>query len=262
MGVNTVNASRLTILLASIILVISMLSVAGAVSLTSVDVCDPTTTTQCASVNATGNLLVQFNNNPKVHLVDSTASNNVGVDTQGNLQTKTCDPTMGGQCGSVDSLGNQQAKICDPTTSGNCAKVNSVGDLFVKVDDNGSSIDVAQNGGGNTVPATGDTSFGFQQAAAATAKVLTGAAGKKFHITNFDIEASGSETVTIVEGTGTNCGTSQSTIWGPSVMIAGETIGRGGGIGDAMTEKTAADDVCITSTAAAAVTFNGEYAQF
>ncbi|HET9342891.1 MAG TPA: hypothetical protein VFO25_08260 [Candidatus Eremiobacteraceae bacterium] len=109
--------SRLVLLAAGVVLAISMASVAGAAS-SNVVIVDP-------GVNATP----------------------ADVDSQHNLQTKTCDPTTGTHCAAIDSNGSQQVKICDTTTSGQCATVTSNHDIDVKVDDNGSLIQL-QDGSG------------------------------------------------------------------------------------------------------------------
>ena len=127
---------------------------------------------------------------------------------------------------------------------------------------NAPPVEIGQNSGGFVFPAIGNATFAAPQNAISTSRFLISAGGgKQFHITSFDVAASGSETITIVSGTGSNCGTGQAALWGPDVMIAGETIARGGGIGDAIT-VAANQDVCVTSTATAQATINGEYAQY
>jgi hypothetical protein len=137
------------------------------------------------------------------------------------------------------------------------------------VDANGNAIvDAYQNSTGAVVPATGETPFAYEQMANATTRFITGGTtNKKFHITSFDIETSGSETISIVTGNSTanggaaNCGSSQATVWGPSVMVAGETVARGGGTGDVITTGQNVD-VCIVSNQPNPATINGEYAQY
>jgi hypothetical protein len=72
-------------------------------------ICDPTTTNQCATVNSSNNLSVAVNNNPKIHIDDSTGTNSAGVDAQNNLQTKMCDPNTMNQCAAV--TGNNGAEV-------------------------------------------------------------------------------------------------------------------------------------------------------
>lgn len=90
-------------------------------------ICDPTTANQCATVNGSNQLLVAVNNNPKVHVADSTGSNSAGVDAQNNLQTKTCDPTTANQCTSVSGNGGAEVDQANgnwyPATGNNPTQV-------------------------------------------------------------------------------------------------------------------------------------------
>ena len=58
--------------------------------------------------------------------------------------------------------------------------------------------------------------------AAATAQLIAPITGRAIHLCSFHLVASGVVTVSLMEGTGTNCGTGTVTFSGPENLIAGD----------------------------------------
>ena len=101
------------------------------------------------------------------------------------------------------------------------------------------------------VPATTTTQAIAGTASGTTTRIITGATGKSIYITAIAIIPVATASVTLVTGTGTNCGTSASSALGPLIFATGQVLNYGDGYGTVFIVPSATD-LCINITAAAA----------
>src|SRR5574337_854477 len=133
----------------------------------------------------------------------------------------------------------------------------------------GSSIVAGTNLIGKVTPNDGTNSqiFGPCQTVAATftpinisasgsAKIITGTAAKKTYICHIHVVTNAANNVALVEGTGSNCGTSTAGMAGGTTAATGWNFSANGGISIGNSDRavaqtaTAADDVCLNPSAA------------
>lgn len=133
----------------------------------------------------------------------------------------------------------------------------------------GSSIVAGTNLIGKITPNDGTNNqiFGPCQTVAATftpinisasgsAKIITGTAAKKTYICHIHVVTNAANNVALVEGTGSNCGTSTAGMAGGTTAATGWNFSANGGISIGNSDRavaqtaTAADDVCLNPSAA------------
>lgn len=116
--------------------------------------------------------------------------------------------------------------------------------------------------GNNCVPAIqASGSVPINTASATTSQLVPLITGKKIYVTAWDIVASGTTSVTLVYGTGANCGTGQQSLTGPYAFIAQAGIAKATGLGPVLFVP-AGNALCITNSAAIQISGSLSYAQF
>ena len=96
--------------------------------------------------------------------------------------------------------------------------------------------------------------------ASGAAKVITGVSAKKVYICSIHMVTNAANSVALVEGTGTNCGTSKTAVLGGATAATGWNFSANGGIalGNGASSVVAstvnADDVCLDPSAATQLT--------
>jgi|SRR5215475_14810364 len=100
---------------------------------------------------------------------------------------------------------------------------------------------------------------------ATTTRFVTGAAGQSIYVVHWIIVAGGTATnVTFVTGTGTNCGTGQSSLTGAMTVAAttqASMIISGSGTG-AVLVVPVGQDLCLTNSAAQPIAGSLAYSRF
>jgi len=86
---------------------------------------------------------------------------------------------------------------------------------------------------------------------AASTKIVSGISGKSIYVTALLLAPVATSVVTLTAGTGTNCGTSTTSITGAMTFAAGQAIAHGAGNG-AIFVIPQGYDLCITIATAAA----------
>lgn len=116
--------------------------------------------------------------------------------------------------------------------------------------------------GANMVQATqANASAAISGNSAATAQLVALSASAVIHVTSFDFIAAGSANVTLVYGTGTNCGTGTTSLTGAYPLTAQAGIAKGNGQGPVLVVP-AGNALCWTNSAAVQVSGSVSYTQF
>ena len=110
------------------------------------------------------------------------------------------------------------------------------------------------------VPAT-EASVAITVNTATTAQLVAGLAGQRIYVTQWNVVAAGATTVTLVTGTGVNCGTGQTALTGGYSLTAqvGLVVGVGNG---AVLVVPLGQSLCVTNSAAIAIPGSLAYAVF
>lgn len=116
--------------------------------------------------------------------------------------------------------------------------------------------------GANMVAQTqANASVAISTASAATTQLIALAASSVIHITSFDFIAGGTTNVTLVYGTGANCGTGTTSLTGAYPLTAQAGIAKGSGVGPVLVVP-AGNALCVTNSAAQQVSGSVSYTQF
>ena len=116
--------------------------------------------------------------------------------------------------------------------------------------------------GTNCVPAIqASNSVAISTASATTVQLVALVAGKKIYISSWDVVASGTTSVTLKYGTGTNCGSGTTSLTGAYALIAQAGIAKASGLGPVLFVP-AGNALCITNSAAIQISGSLSYAQF
>ena len=95
-----------------------------------------------------------------------------------------------------------------------------------------------------------DNSAAINVSTATTAQLVALSSGKRIDITSYDVYASGSGSITLEYGTGTNCGTGTTALSGPYNLTATQaSISKGGGLGPVLVVP-AGNALCVVTTTA------------
>ncbi len=98
-------------------------------------------------------------------------------------------------------------------------------------------------------------------AAATTTQLVALSAGKRIYITAWDVISAGTGTVTLVYGTGTNCGSGTTSLTGAYPLIAQAGIAKGNGLGPILFVP-AGNAICIAVSTSVQVSGSLSYVQF
>lgn len=109
------------------------------------------------------------------------------------------------------------------------------------------------------VPAT-EASINVAGTVATITKIISGITGQRIYLTAIALHPAPTSAVTLSQGTGTNCGTNNSVIYGPATFQSGENWTQGSGNG-AIFALNSGTDLCITVSSAVSPGFIS-YAQF
>lgn len=136
-------------------------------------------------------------------------------------------------------------------------QLNSLGDV---------RVETASAANGNAIISCTDNAF-LNMTTATTTQIVALSGSTIIYVCSFSIVSNGgtATTVTFVDGTGTNCATSQSSrSAGMPLTAATNTVGiaRGSGQGMILKTSTAGDALCVTSSGAATIGVDISYAQF
>jgi hypothetical protein len=116
--------------------------------------------------------------------------------------------------------------------------------------------------GANMVAATqANASVAISGNSAATAQLVALSASAVIHVTSFDFMAAGTANVTLVYGTGTNCGTGTTSLTGAYPLTAQAGISKGSGQGPVLVVP-AGNALCWTNSAGVQVSGSLSYTQF
>lgn len=96
---------------------------------------------------------------------------------------------------------------------------------------------------------------------ATTTQLIALAANQAIFVTNFNFMAAGTLNVTMVYGTGTNCGTGQITLTGAYPLIAQAGISAGVGVGPVLVVPQG-NALCIITSGSSQVSGSVSYVQF
>lgn len=119
---------------------------------------------------------------------------------------------------------------------------------------------LSQSGGmGGSVTVTGgsvavtnltscDNTASISMSSATTTQAIALASGKSVYVCGFVFNADGKTTAKLVQGTGTNCATGQSSLTPPFNLDAGANVQLGSGLGRLL-KSNAGSAVCVTSSA-------------
>ena len=116
--------------------------------------------------------------------------------------------------------------------------------------------------GSNCVAAIqASNSVAISTASATTVQLVALVAGKRIYISAWDVVASGTTSVTLKYGTGTNCGTGTQSLTGAYALIAQAGLAKASGLGPVLFVP-AGNALCITNSAAIQISGSLSYAQF
>lgn len=106
-----------------------------------------------------------------------------------------------------------------------------------------------------------DSSAMLSMTTATTTQAIALVAGKSIYSCGFIINAGGTTTGRLVQGTGTNCGTGQANLTPAFNLTSGGNISHGSGLG-ALGRTSTANALCVTNSAAIALNVFITYTQF
>lgn len=116
--------------------------------------------------------------------------------------------------------------------------------------------------GRNCVPAVQSArSVAINVNTATTTQLVALSSGKAIYITAWNVVAGGTGNITLVYGTGTNCGTGTTSLTGAYNLTAQSTLSHGAGIG-AVLVVPRGNALCVTTSAAVQMSGSVAYAQF
>ena len=116
--------------------------------------------------------------------------------------------------------------------------------------------------GANMVAATqANASVAISGNSAATTQLVALSASAVIHVTSFDFMSAGTANVTLVYGTGTNCGTCTTSLTGAYPLTAQAGISKGSGQGPVLVVP-AGNALCWTNSAGVQVSGSLSYTQF
>lgn len=116
--------------------------------------------------------------------------------------------------------------------------------------------------GNNCVPAIqASNTVPINVNAATTTQLVALSSGKNIFVTSWDVVAGGTGNITVVYGTGTNCGTGTTSLTGPYNLTAQAGISKGNGIGVIFIIPRG-NALCVTTSAAVQMSGSVSYAQF
>jgi hypothetical protein len=101
----------------------------------------------------------------------------------------------------------------------------------------------------------------------ATGQIITGTSSKQTYICSLSLVVNGADNIALVEGTGTNCGTSTAGMAGGTTAATGWNfaanggLAHGAGIGPVYRTATAADNVCILASGSSQISGSAMYVQ-
>jgi hypothetical protein len=94
---------------------------------------------------------------------------------------------------------------------------------------------------------------------ATSSQVIPGSAGLTVAICDFDVVTTGNALLTLVEGTGTTCGTARQNLSGGWPFLAGGGLVKGNGAAQVFTARVAGDSVCLLQSVTTHVGGDGHY---
>ncbi len=107
---------------------------------------------------------------------------------------------------------------------------------------------------------TCDSSAVLTMSTSTTTQAIALAAGKSVYVCGFVLNADGKTTAQLVQGTGSNCGTGQSSMTPAFSLTAGGSVGIGQGVGRLLAAN-AGSAVCVTNTSKSTLSVLLIYAQ-
>ena len=106
-----------------------------------------------------------------------------------------------------------------------------------------------------------DSSAMLSMSTATTTQVVALSAGKSIYICGFVVNAGGTTTARLVQGSGTNCGTGQSNLTPAFNLISGANVTLGSAVGQVL-KGNSGSALCVTNSAAIALNVLIIYTQF
>lgn len=202
--------SKAVLFAASLILSVSMVSIAGAVTTS------------------------------PVTIYNSGGTNAVGADGQGNLQTKICDPSAA-RCAEVnnsDLFVKVDSSINLSPYGNSDGQTGVAGGANANVVYNGSTYDRSREGTvvgsqlATVTDANGDnqvfcsSSVAISDNSSSTTQLIPLSAGKKIYVCGYDFMAAGAVNVTLESATAASCGGAVTALTGSYPMLAGNYVSK------------------------------------
>jgi hypothetical protein len=106
-----------------------------------------------------------------------------------------------------------------------------------------------------------DSSAVLSMSTATTTQAIALVSGKSIYVCGFVINAGGTTTGRLVQGTGTNCGTGQANLTPAFNLATGGNVTFGNGLGQVL-KISAGSALCVTNSAAIALNVLISYTQF
>jgi hypothetical protein len=106
-----------------------------------------------------------------------------------------------------------------------------------------------------------DSSAVLSISTATSTQAIALAAGKSIYICGFVVNAGGTTTARLVQGTGTNCGTGQANLTPAFNLAVGGSVALGTGLGQIF-RTSSGGALCVTNSAAIALNILVIYTQF
>lgn len=186
-------------------------------------------------------------------------SSPLNLTTSGSLRTDTS--SVGGNTvltgnGSTGT-GSQRVTIASDSSARAVAGEGATGSAAPS-----GAQQMGMRSGANMVAATqANASVAISGNSAATTQLVALSASAVIHVTSFDFMAAGTANVTLVYGTGTNCGTGTTALTGAYPLTAQAGIAKGSGQGPVLVVP-AGNALCWTNSAGVQVSGSLSYTQF
>lgn len=119
----------------------------------------------------------------------------------------------------------------------------------------------AQSGANMVALIQASASAAITMSTATTTQFVALSGGTKIYITSFDFVAAGTTNVTLVYGTGSNCGTGTTALTGAYTLTAQAGVAKGSGLGPVLVVP-AGNAFCVTNSQAIVIGGSISYTQF
>lgn len=187
------------------------------------------------------------------------AAGTVAANSQliGGIYNSTPITMSNGQGAALQLDANGYVKVNVATGGGSGGTSSSIGSAYPST-----ATAIGMRSGANMVAASqANASVPISGNSAATTQLVALSASAVIHVTSFDFMSAGSANVTLVYGTGTNCGTGTTALTGAYPLTAQAGVSKGSGQGPVLVVP-AGNALCWTNSAGVQVSGSVSYTQF